>query len=273
METTEKIVEAYVRYVKGWPTIPNIKCDGQAEIDLIAVDPISGDKFHIESGISVSHAYSKLTAKPFVPANLKIRGKIAGTRRTIGYFLDHKFRKPAVVARLRDYGFEPDKYRRVIVTWGFDEGALQTAMREGLELWDFRTLVKEIADKIRGQRSYFTDDTLRTIHLFVRSESDVRNSSGKTSPASPAFVRSGPPEESIYDPLRDYLRSQTQSEIVVSFKEIEKLMGRKLPQSAARAQWWANTKSKRHSQREAWRAGGYDAFLIKGSDKVRFRKV
>lgn len=168
METTEKIVEAYVRYVEGWATIPNIKCDGQAEIDLIAIDPVSGDRFHIESGISVSHAYSKLTAKPFVPANLKVRGKIAGTRRTIGYFLDHKFRKPAVIARLRDYGFEPGNYRRVIVTWGFDEGARRTAEQEELELWDFRTLVKKIADKISGQRSYFTDDTLRTIHLFVR---------------------------------------------------------------------------------------------------------
>jgi hypothetical protein len=34
METTEKIVEAYVRYVCGWATIPNIKC-GQYEIDLL----------------------------------------------------------------------------------------------------------------------------------------------------------------------------------------------------------------------------------------------
>ena len=28
METIEKIVEAYVRYVKRWATISNIKCDG-----------------------------------------------------------------------------------------------------------------------------------------------------------------------------------------------------------------------------------------------------
>ena len=38
METTEKIVEAYVRYINGWFTIPNIKCQGQFEIDLLAVD-------------------------------------------------------------------------------------------------------------------------------------------------------------------------------------------------------------------------------------------
>ena len=39
METTEKIIEAYVRYIMGWATIPNIKCKGQYEIDLLAIDP------------------------------------------------------------------------------------------------------------------------------------------------------------------------------------------------------------------------------------------
>ena len=53
METTEKIVEAYVRYVKGWATIPNIKCPGQCEIDLLAIDPLSLDRYHIESGVSI----------------------------------------------------------------------------------------------------------------------------------------------------------------------------------------------------------------------------
>lgn len=62
METTEKIVEAYVRYVKGWFTIPNIKCDGQMEIDLLAVDassPKGIKRYHIESGVSISGSYSR----------------------------------------------------------------------------------------------------------------------------------------------------------------------------------------------------------------------
>jgi hypothetical protein len=29
METTEKIVESYCRYVRQWFTIPNIRCEGQ----------------------------------------------------------------------------------------------------------------------------------------------------------------------------------------------------------------------------------------------------
>ena len=42
METTEKIVESYCRYVKQWFTIPNIKCEGQYEVDLLAVEGLSG---------------------------------------------------------------------------------------------------------------------------------------------------------------------------------------------------------------------------------------
>ena len=68
METTEKIVEAYVRYVKGWATIPNVRCDGQYEIDLLAIDPVSLARYHIETSVSGSQAYSRLTAKAFWPA-------------------------------------------------------------------------------------------------------------------------------------------------------------------------------------------------------------
>ena len=54
METTERIVEAYVRYVKRWATIPNIKCEGQFEIDLLAIDHRRLDRYHIESGLVVA---------------------------------------------------------------------------------------------------------------------------------------------------------------------------------------------------------------------------
>jgi len=43
METTEKIVESYCRYVEQWFTIPNIRCKGQYKIDLLAVDTRRAD--------------------------------------------------------------------------------------------------------------------------------------------------------------------------------------------------------------------------------------
>lgn len=45
METTEKIVEAYVRYVKGWATIPNLRRAGPGQFSIrgIILRIICGD--------------------------------------------------------------------------------------------------------------------------------------------------------------------------------------------------------------------------------------
>jgi len=77
-----------------------------------------------------------------------------------------------------------------------------------------------------------------------------------------------------YAPLRDYLQRQRASEFELTFKEIETIIGSRLPTSAERPQWWANPSDPdtTHVQGEAWRAASYEAFLISGSDKVKFRK-
>jgi hypothetical protein len=173
METTEKIVESYCRYVKDWFTISNIKCSGQYEIDLLAVEASSNGepkRYHIESGVSISHAYSKLTAKPFSSEELKQRIKQAGQRRTLGYFRDRKFGLPEVTAELKKYGFRKGNYSKIIVTWGWTEEAKKQADQAGIILWDFRDIIREIAETFHRTRTYFTDDTLRTIQLFVRTQ-------------------------------------------------------------------------------------------------------
>lgn len=78
-----------------------------------------------------------------------------------------------------------------------------------------------------------------------------------------------------YDPLRDYLRRQQAGEFELTFAEIERKLGAMLPNSANRPQWWANVTDPSGSnvQREAWRAAGFEAFLVAGRDRVRFRRV
>jgi hypothetical protein len=168
METTERIVESYVRYVKGWATIPNIRCAGQYEIDLLAIDPVSLDRYHIEVGVSVSGAYSKLTAKPFSREHLKQRVKMAGQRRTVGYFIERKFNVPEVIETLRRYGFNDD-YGKVIVSWGWTDEAAKQAQADGVILWDFRAIIREIGERFKDTRAYFADDTLRTLQLFAKA--------------------------------------------------------------------------------------------------------
>lgn len=87
------------------------------------------------------------------------------------------------------------------------------------------------------------------------------------------FDEAPAPQTSRYHPLREWLSSQTAREFVASFAEIEKVLGTALPASAERPQWWANTtKAHTNVQREAWRAAGYDAFLLKDQARVRFVK-
>jgi hypothetical protein len=71
--------------------------------------------------------------------------------------------------KLKEYGFKVGNYTRVIVTWGWTDEAAKEAEREGIALWDFRDILSAIAGTCRGQRTYFTDDTLRTIQLLQRS--------------------------------------------------------------------------------------------------------
>ncbi|HEV2161440.1 MAG TPA: hypothetical protein VGR52_04285 [Stellaceae bacterium] len=173
METTEKIVEAYVRHVKGWATIANVRCDKQFEIDLLAIDPKTLSRYHIETSVSGSQAYAKLTAKNFDAALLKVRVQKPKMRRTIGYFIQNKFGPTEIVSKLRSYGFTPGDYEKVIVTWGWTPEAKQAADSAGIKLWDFRDIMRQIAHSIHDKRSYFSDDTLRTINLFVRALDDV----------------------------------------------------------------------------------------------------
>src|SRR4030042_778865 len=63
-------------------------------------------------------------------------------------------------------GFKVGNYKKVIVTWGWTDEAAKEAEREGIELWDFRDILSAIAGACRDSRSYFADDTLRTIQLL-----------------------------------------------------------------------------------------------------------
>lgn len=173
METTEKIVESYIRYIRNWFTIPNIKCEGQKEIDILAVDasrvPIK--RYHIEVSVSISGAYSKISLVEYDKEKLKQRVHQAKQRTSIGYFISEKFDCEQVKSKLEEYGFKDNNYERVIVAWGWKEGVKKEAKKNKIELWSFPEMVKELGEKIMHQRSYYKDDTLRTIHLYAKAMS------------------------------------------------------------------------------------------------------
>ena len=78
-----------------------------------------------------------------------------------------------------------------------------------------------------------------------------------------------------YDALRDYLKQQIRLELVLSFDEIEEIIGDSLPRAAHRASWWDSLRSPQEKmpQREACLAAGYVATRMPDGANVRFRKA
>ena len=80
---------------------------------------------------------------------------------------------------------------------------------------------------------------------------------------------------SKYSPLRRYLSGlpPDTEEITISFDQVERIIGDKLPNSAKRYRaWWSNEESGGHVQSHAWMNANWVVETVNLNDKwVRFR--
>jgi hypothetical protein len=78
-----------------------------------------------------------------------------------------------------------------------------------------------------------------------------------------------------FDPLREYLSQQTKVELVLTFEEIEEILGFALPRASQRASWWEKERNPENArpQRDAIRDGGYEATRLADGKGVRFRRL
>jgi hypothetical protein len=78
-----------------------------------------------------------------------------------------------------------------------------------------------------------------------------------------------------YDALRDYLKKQSLSELVLSYEQIEEIIDAALPRAAHRASWWDSLRSPQEKmpQREACLDGGYVATRLPDGKSVRFKRL
>ena len=75
----------------------------------------------------------------------------------------------------------------------------------------------------------------------------------------------------IYQPLQNYLKDRSEASVVMSYEQIEKILGRPLPPTAygdKKRQWWANTET--HSQALAWLRANRKAKLDVRTQQVTF---
>lgn len=171
MEASEKVVESYFRYVKGYFTIPNLRCGGQKEVDLIGMKGSDGKivRIHVEVSVSTSGEFKRMNSKPFSETKKRTRSGSASERVKIGYFVNSKFNDPHVLSTLKDYGFYGSNYEKIIVTWDWESTVQPIAAENGITLIRFKEILTEMLDVFGQKKSYFSDDTVRLLQLLKKS--------------------------------------------------------------------------------------------------------
>ena len=80
--------------------------------------------------------------------------------------------------------------------------------------------------------------------------------------------------ENKYEALYDYLLKEKRDDFILTFEEIEEILGFGLPRSAKRAEWWDDdTPEHPRDQAQAIHQAGYDSRRTSDGTKVRFLRL
>ena len=124
MEPEVHIVERYMQLVKRCFTMTNIMLQGGKEIDLLAFDPRSGDKYHIEVRVAIGKGFK---------IRLEDTHTSDGRPHKVG--LDTlskiKFEPQVVVSACREI-FGSSEYRKILVVWDVQDPYVADEGKEAL---------------------------------------------------------------------------------------------------------------------------------------------
>jgi hypothetical protein len=80
--------------------------------------------------------------------------------------------------------------------------------------------------------------------------------------------------ENKFEPLYEYLIKETRDDFILTYEEIEAILGFDLPRASHRAEWWDDdTPEHPRDQAQAIHQAGYDSRRLSEGGKVRFRKL
>src|SRR3990170_4990412 len=120
LEPEVHIVERYMQLVKRCFTMTNIMLEGGKEIDLLAVNPVSGEKFHIEVRVTIGRGFRVRMVDTQTVSGRK-------HRRGMDTLSEIKFSPPTVVKAITEI-FGNSEYSKVLVVWEVeDESVIEQA--------------------------------------------------------------------------------------------------------------------------------------------------
>jgi hypothetical protein len=162
MEPEVHIVERYLQLVKRWFTMTNVMLDGGKEIDLLAFNPRSGERYHIEVRCAIGRGFRIRLVDSQTKSGLK-------HKRGLDTLSEIKFAAPIVRNAVGEV-FGSSKYNKVLVVWAVEEEHLieDARSRYGIEIWKMAEILDQL---IRGVGTKaFRDDVLRVVQLISMSD-------------------------------------------------------------------------------------------------------
>lgn len=161
MEPKVHIVERYMQLVKKCLTMTNVVLSGGKEIDLLAFNPITEEKFHIEVRIATGRGFRLRLIDTQTKKGRK-------HRRGLDTLNEIKFAHPTVVNCVKEI-FGSGEYKRVLVVWDVQDNKVieQAKSVYNIEVWKISNIINELMREVKSRA--YRDDVLRTIQLISKN--------------------------------------------------------------------------------------------------------
>lgn len=161
MEPEVHIVDRYMQLVKGSLTMTNIMLESGKEIDILAHNPLTQEKYHIEVRIATGKGFRLRMLDTQTSKGIK-------HKRGLDTLNAVKFTHPIVTAKIQQI-FGTSEYRKVLVVWDVQsiEVLKQAKDAYDIEIWKISDILNEMQKELKSQP--FRDDVLRTIQLISKT--------------------------------------------------------------------------------------------------------
>ena len=160
VEPEVHIVERYMQLVRKCFTMTNIVLGGGKEIDLLAFDPMTKEKFHIEVRIATGRGFRLR----LIDTQTKKGHK---HRRGLDTLNEIKFAHPTVVNAVKEI-FCSSEYKKVLVVWDVEDSKVigQAKNIYNIKVWKISNIINELMREVKSRA--YRDDVLRTIQLISK---------------------------------------------------------------------------------------------------------
>jgi len=160
LEPEVHIIDRYMQLVKKCFIMTNVMLGGGKEIDLLAFNPVSGEKFHIEVRIATGRGF-RLRMKDTQTKNGRKHKRGLDTLNEI------KFAHPLVTNKVRQI-FGSSEYTKVLVVWDVQNNEVIKQARDvyGIEIWRISDVMEEMIKEVETKA--YRNDVLRTLQLISK---------------------------------------------------------------------------------------------------------